>query len=327
MNPLNRDFTVGALTFRVDGGTGMLRHLRFGGHEVLRGIYPAVRTERWETLAAAVAPMTVRGEPGALWIEFDAHVAAGGVELRWRAEIEADARGLVQYRWRAHADSAFKTNRTGLCVLHPAEAAGQPCRIEQADGRTLAGWFPASVSPHQPFREIRAITHLFAPGAEATVRMEGEVFEMEDQRNWSDASFKTYCRPLDWPRPYTVARGQVIEHTITVNVAGVPPRAPAATPELQLLASSMPPLPLPRIGFGLTGPLSPALRDRVRALRPAHLRVATTARELDETLNWACPETGAIGCELELAIRGATADPPSPARIPIGTAVLLFDAD
>ena len=31
----------------------------------------------------------------------------------------------------------------------------------------------------------------------------GDVFEMEDQRNWTDASFKTYCTPLRQPFPAT----------------------------------------------------------------------------------------------------------------------------
>ena len=38
--------------------------------------------------------------------------------------------------------------------------------------------------------------------------MEGDAFEMEDQRNWADASFKTYVRPLSKPRPYVIAKGR-----------------------------------------------------------------------------------------------------------------------
>ena len=38
-------------------------------------------------------------------------------------------------------------------------------------------------------------------------RVLGDAFEMEDQRNWADASFKTYVRPLSKPRPYVIAKG------------------------------------------------------------------------------------------------------------------------
>ena len=53
---------------------------------------------------------------------------------------------------------------------------------------------------------MRAITHEFAPGAKVDCRMEGDVYEMEDQRNWMDASYKTYVRPLAEPWPYTICK-------------------------------------------------------------------------------------------------------------------------
>ena len=38
--------------------------------------------------------------------------------------------------------------------------------------------------------------------------MEGNKFEMEDHRNWMDASYKTYvCSLLD-PWPYTLKKGE-----------------------------------------------------------------------------------------------------------------------
>jgi D-apionolactonase len=43
---------------------------------------------------------------------------------------------------------------------------------------------------------------------------------MEDQRNWSDASYKTYCRPLSRPFPYVVEAGEVIEQRITIALSG-----------------------------------------------------------------------------------------------------------
>ncbi len=52
--------------------------------------------------------------------------------------------------------------------------------------------------------------------------MEGDAFEMEDQRNWADASFKTYVRPLSKPRPYVIAKGADDRQRITVSVEGKP---------------------------------------------------------------------------------------------------------
>lgn len=50
--------------------------------------------------------------------------------------------------------------------------------------------------------------------------MEGDTYEMEDQRNWTDASYKTYVRPLARPWPYQIAPGEVVDQTITVSING-----------------------------------------------------------------------------------------------------------
>src|SRR6185295_8626441 len=77
-------------------------------------------------------------------------------------------------------------------------------------------------SPSQPIFNIRAITHEFAPGAKVTCRMEGDTFEMEDQRNWMDASYKTYVRPLSQPWPYTLAPGAKLDQRVTLTIEGSP---------------------------------------------------------------------------------------------------------
>ena len=41
-------------------------------------------------------------------------------------------------------------------------------------------------------------------------RMEGDTFEMEDQRNWSDASYKTYVRPLAPAMALHAAQGREV---------------------------------------------------------------------------------------------------------------------
>ena len=60
--------------------------------------------------------------------------------------------------------------------------------------------------------------------------MEGDTFEMEDQRNWLDASYKTYVRPLALPWPYTIGQGQRFTQSVALTVAGAFPPAPRAAP-------------------------------------------------------------------------------------------------
>ena len=314
-----RRFCTGPLAFRLDADTGFVRDVRFHGHEVVRGIYPAVREEDWGTLPPAVAPLEVRETDGGVLLRLHARVAAARMDLSWNAEIEASADGRLSYRWRGKAERDSVTNRNGLCVLHPAEAAGAPCVVEHTDGRRVAGWLPREISPHQPFRDVRAITHVLDGRAECAVRMEGEVFEMEDQRNWTDASFKTYCRPLDWPRPYVLRAGEEIQHVVTVEVRGTP----VATENAGEKRSAGAPK-LPRVGFTLPGPVPAALRARLHALRPAQLRVEAVPGELEATLDWARAETERFDCALVVVLRGA-GEPAGREKFPARCALHLFD--
>jgi len=102
-------------------------------------------------------------------------------------------------------------------VLHPAGLAGQKLKVTHVDGSEEETRFPEAISPSQPVFNIRALAHEAAPGLWATCRMEGDAFEMEDQRNWTDASYKTYVRPLALPWGYTLAKGSRHEQTISLS--------------------------------------------------------------------------------------------------------------
>src|SRR6202040_2826659 len=127
------------------------------------------------------------------------------IEYFWNGLITGTSAGAVRFEFDGVARSSFMRNRIGFGVLPPiAECAGQPCVIDGADGSKQPGRFPDLISPNQPFLNMRAISHQVAPGVSAEVRFEGDIFEMEDQRNWTDASFKTYCTPLGLPFPAKV---------------------------------------------------------------------------------------------------------------------------
>ena len=128
------------------------------------------------------------------------------------------------------ARSTFLRNRIGFCVLHPIhECAGAACQIEHVDGTIETTRFPHYIAPQAlvdgiihpvyPFADLRAMAHEVQPGVWADVRFEGESFEMEDQRNWTDASFKTYGTPLRLPFPAEVASGTRITQSVTLTLS------------------------------------------------------------------------------------------------------------
>jgi D-apionolactonase len=201
---------------------GALRWIRLGEREVLRGIYVAVREEGWVTVPAELEDLEIEAEPEAFRIRFVARHRSAGARFDWAGRIQGGTDGRITCSMDGATASSFRRNRIGFCVLHPAEAcAGRPCIVETVDGDRASSSFPGLVAPHQPFRNVRAILHEVTPGVEVEVRMEGETFETEDQRNWSDASFKTYGTPLHLPFPVEVAVGTRLSQAVTVRLFGV----------------------------------------------------------------------------------------------------------
>ena len=76
--------------------------------------------------------------------------------------------------------------------------------------------------PAQPFKDIRAIQHRVTAGITARCVLNGDVFEMEDQRNWSDASYKTYVRPLSLPWPYVMEQGVTNRQSVELTIKRTP---------------------------------------------------------------------------------------------------------
>ncbi len=272
------ELRAGPLSMLFDPELAFLRHIRYGDRVVLLGVYAAVRDRNWGTVEPQVKDLRIKHSGESFEIDFQVECVEAPIDFLWRGRITGSARGTIRFTMDGEARSTFPTNRTGFCVLHPIEGvAGQPCTIEKTGGRREDSRFPNLISPHQPFFDVRAIRHEVTPGVWAEVRMEGEVFEAEDQRNWTDASFKTYCTPLARPFPVELAKGarirQSVELTLEGAVAapGLVLRGPEVVAEL-----SKAPSPLPPLGFGLAAdapkPGSKELQ-RLRAAGPAHLRV------------------------------------------------------
>lgn len=222
-----RVLTAGPISAMLDNGA--LRYIRYRGVEVLRGISYLVRDREWGTYAPAIAVLKVKQGKDSFTISYAATTKDKAQGLRYVARIDASTKGTLRFSITATPLTDFVTNRTGFTILHPlGGVVGQPVEIVHTDGRKRKGRFPKFISPGQPYFEIRSLKHQVMPGVSATVLMEGNKFEMEDHRNWSDASFKTYvCSLLD-PWPYTLKKGEAFTQTITLTLEGKPKGKTAA---------------------------------------------------------------------------------------------------
>jgi D-apionolactonase len=211
---------AGPLTLDYEGGD--LRYIRLGETEILRRVYAVVRDDAWGTVPMRLTEThrDIRADGFHIAYVADCDDPAKGISFRFRATLTGGPDGTVTFDFDGEALSTFRRNRIGICVLHPASVAGKPCTIRHTDHTTETGAFPDAISPHQPFFDIAAIAQEAAPGVTATVLFTDEVFEMEDQRNWTDASYKTYSTPLGLPFPVEVPQGTTIRQTVMLTLTG-----------------------------------------------------------------------------------------------------------
>jgi hypothetical protein len=214
---------------------GALRDIRFRGIEVIRAVAFLVRDKDWGTCRPALTGIEIDETAQGFRVAYRARCEnPDGHVLSYTLSIDGAVDGALTFRANVTAHGAFLTARCGFCVLHPIEdVAGAPARVEHGDGTLESAPFPLPIDPWQPFKDIRAIEHDLPVGLSVRCAFTGDVFEMEDQRNWSDASFKTYARPLEWPWPYTLEAGKTLEQSVTLSVdektrAGGAPRASAS---------------------------------------------------------------------------------------------------
>jgi hypothetical protein len=269
----SRLLSAGPLSMTLEDGN--LRTIRFMGHEVLRGISFLVRDKDWGTCAARIAGLQMEEQDAYCVLHYRAtFTAPDGAMLTAHAHIAATAAGHLTFSASFTADRDFETARAGFTVLHPLTGVvGEPVCVEHGDGAVEKARWPYLIEPWQPFKDIRAITHRVAGDMIAETRFSGDVFEMEDQRNWTDGSFKTYVRPLALPWPYRIEAGKEIRQSVTLTItaedrAGI---APSETGPVSLTFAETE-VTLPAMGLGLRPECLEAERQAVPHLAALGIR-------------------------------------------------------
>ena len=291
-----------------------LRYVRIGDHEVLRGINAPIRNELWGTVRPVVTNVQHEQYEDHFSLTFDAHCRERDIDFLWKGSLIGSAEGVVEFTFEGTARTTFKRNRIGFCVLHGPSAAGKPWVIENVTGTKEKGRFPKFISPQQPAKGIRGIAHELAPDLWAHVLMEGDTFEMEDQRNWTDASFKTYCTPLEKPYPVVVEKGTKITQKITIQLNGDTRKYRAAKKGVAdgvTLTLTKQEIALPRIGLQVSSEIE-TLSDtevaRLKQLHLDHLRVHLTPADesLAGKLREATKQANALGVKLHVALHSTS---------------------
>jgi D-apionolactonase len=301
---------AGPVSLFYEGGD--LRYLRLGGREIIRRIYAAVRDRNWGTIPAKLANVDLVDRRDSFRVFYEAEHREGDIHFTWRAEIVGEASGRIVFTMDGQARTTFLKNRIGFCVLHPIrECAGAVCQVQRADGSLATAHFPRLIAGEQPvpgFSEMAALAHEDVPGRCIELKFSGELFEAEDQRNWIDASYKTYCTPLRLPFPVEIRSGQRVQQQVAMDIAGSAIiQASAESDIIEIAVDKSAPRTLPRLGFGVSSlnqPLSGFSKERLAELNLAHLRVDVRlgSTEWKQDFGRAAAEANSLSLPLEVAL-------------------------
>lgn len=285
-----------------------LRYISVSGVEVIRMIYPALRIEGWLTVEPEIVKTESEFYDRSFRITVQCRYQSEGVDFEAIYKISGSPDNTLCFEMEGTALTAFKKNRIGFCVLHPiGNTRGQKCTIVHSNGDVNESTFPYYISPHQPFKDI-AEMHWQIPGCiSAGLYFTGDIFEMEDQRNWTDNSYKTYCTPLDAPYPVWMEKGEKIFQKVELKVKLEQSISPLAGDSVYIDVYPEQKIQFPKIGIGRSSRAEPILDEEIDIIKKIpfdHYRVDLYLFENNwaDTANFACNEAEKLGFLVEFAL-------------------------
>jgi hypothetical protein len=306
-----RELRAGPLTALLEEGD--LRYIRVDGVEVVRRIYVAVRDEVWNTIPATYSDFDYDIGRDRFTVTLRAHHEYQRINVDWVGTITGLPDGTVRYAMDAVANGAFRYCKIGFNIHHPPQEAGRAYRARGPQG-PATGVLPELIEPQR--NDNGRLTALFPPydaleidhddGLTVRFAFEGDLFEMQDHRNWTDGNYKSYGTPLSIPWPMDARSGERFHQVVSVSVGGNPGRLAAAGREARLDLGRSTNQSLPHIGLGMAshgGSLSAREADLLRNLHPDHVRVDLYLGESWQTELTRGTETArALNAQLELAL-------------------------
>jgi hypothetical protein len=287
--------------------SGNIRSVFAGNTEIVRMIYSALRDKEWLTIMPVISEEKIEMLPDAFTISYSARYRSGEIDFLASYNIFGKSDNSLIFSLEGEAMQTFEKNRIGFCVLHPVEEnAGRRCEIVHSNGQSENMVFPEFISPHQPFIDIASMRWKISDIG-STIDFYGDIFECEDQRNWTDASYKTYSTPLSHPFPVKILKGEKISQKIVLKVEGGFKTEKADNEKIKIVINNKKTFPVPLIGIGRSTrpePLSEGESQIIRKLGFDHYRVDVYLFKTDWKIltERSVNEAGKLKYPLELAL-------------------------
>ncbi len=217
--PSRRELRAGPLSVVLQDG--VIRYVRIGNVEIVRRLYMALRDQNWNTIPTTFSDWKYDVWENSFEITFTAENKLGEIDYKWKGSITGDRSGKLTYSMSGVTLSSFKKRIIGLCALFPIkECAGRSAKVIRSDGESVSTSFPSYISSETPlpgFDDISEINYE-ADQSLVTVKFEGDRFEMEDQRSFTDASFKVYSNWVRANDAEVVKAGDHVFQSISVSI-------------------------------------------------------------------------------------------------------------
>jgi hypothetical protein len=205
--------------FTFDLARAAVRNVRYKNVQIIDLLYTAIRPWDWSTLDADEhsEDVKVTGDTCVITIK---DLFAGALDARTEITISTDNKFTVTYELRGLAE--YSVNRWGICFcLNSADWMGSSVQTQGNEYK-----LPAAISPQ---RVVDGVTqglfpaanqmHFIAPDNRSIkVNSTGKVLEAEDQRNWTDNTYKIYSGSLSEPRPYVASAGSAWSQSVTFEI-------------------------------------------------------------------------------------------------------------
>ncbi len=282
--------------FTLDLAREAIRNIRFEGVQLIDLLYTAIRPLDWSTLKADEysADVQIIGDDCVITIT---ESLAGALDAKTKVILSSSNTFSVGYELKGLTE--YPVSRWGVCLcLNTAEWMGSsvvssgntyslaqdisPQRV--VDG-VIQGLFPASnemqfIAPDK--RNLKVVST-------------DKVLEAEDQRNWTDNTYKIYSGSLSEPFPFLTSAGSVWKQSVSFEV-GVPESV--TTDATKILVKEIEALPSIGLQFNNDSLLTPDdLEKAFILLEIDHLRIN------EETLtSQKIATTAANGLILETAL-------------------------
>ena len=258
--------------FTLDLAREAIRNIRYEGVQIIDLLYTAIRPSDWSTLKSDeyAADLRISGNDYEITITesfTSALVATTKVILSVgnTFSVEYELKGLAEY----------SVNRWGICFcLDTADWMGASV-LSSGNSYSLL----RDISPQRVvdgfvqglFPESHEMQFIAADQRCLKVASNGKVLEAEDQRNWTDNTYKIYSGSLKEPRPFTTSPGSSWKQKVNFEV-GVP-KQNSADPT-KILVREIEALPSIGLQFNSDPLLTPDdLEKALVLLEIDHLRV------------------------------------------------------